>query len=203
MSFSLQDQTQSALTEPSMAAVRAFFTGQSLILVKDTESFVSVYSFHIFTRDGFSMARQIVRPFNRKLLPERLGHEVIDSDHMEISNCWYRTVNCGPLQFPFLIARMKKLMQKHFACEAEIMKRFDRSLPACHQTEHDLLLQFCDNAAKLSQYSWAKAQGLLRRDFPRHVREHIICMDQLVVLYVNTHGELGSCRKTGSCLREF
>ena len=62
MSFSLQDQTQSALTEPSMAAVRAFFAGQALILVKDTESFVSVYSFQIFTRDGFSMARQIVRP---------------------------------------------------------------------------------------------------------------------------------------------
>jgi hemerythrin len=141
------------------------------------------------------MAREIVRPFNRKLLPERLGHEVIDSDHMEISNCWYRAVNCGPLQFPFLIARMKKLMQKHFAREAEIMRYFDRSLPVCHQTEHDLLLRFCDNAAKLSQNSWAKAQGLLRRDFPRHVREHIICMDQLVVLCVNTHGELGLCGK--------
>lgn len=151
--------------------------------------------FQILRRDGFPMAREIVRPFNRKLLPERLGHEVIDSDHMEISNCWYRAVNCGPLQFPFLIARMKKLMQKHFAREAEIMRYFDRSLPVCHQTEHDLLLRFCDNAAKLSQNSWAKAQGLLRRDFPRHVREHIICMDQLVVLCVNTHGELGLCGK--------
>jgi hemerythrin len=90
---------------------------------------------------------------------------------------------------------MKKLMQKHFAREAEIMRYFDRSLPVCHQTEHDLLLRFCDNAAKLSQNSWAKAQGLLRRDFPRHVREHIICMDQLVVLCVNTHGELGLCGK--------
>jgi hypothetical protein len=47
----------------------------------------------------------------------------------------------------------------------------------------------------LSQYGWAKAQRLLRRDFPRHVREHIICMDQLVVLYVNTDGALGTCRK--------
>jgi hemerythrin len=55
---------------------------------------------------------------------------------------------------------MKKLMQKHFAREAEIMRYFDRSLPVCHQTEHDLLLRFCDNAAKLSQNSWAKAQGL-------------------------------------------
>jgi hemerythrin len=151
----------------------------------------------------FPMSREIVRPFSRKLLPERLGHEGIDSDHMEISNCWCLTVNCGPLQFPFLVGRMKKLMQKHFASEAAIMRRFDRSLPPCHQTEHDLLLRFCDDAAKLSQYSWAKAQRLLRRDFPRHVREHIICMDQLVVLYVNTHGELGSCRKTRSRLHDF
>jgi hemerythrin len=148
------------------------------------------------------MAREIVRSFNRRFLPERLGHEAIDSDHMEISDCWYRAVNCGPLQFPFLIARMKKLMQKHFAREAEIMRRFDRSLPVCHQTEHDFLLRFCDNAAKLSEYSWAKAQQLLRHDFPRQVRKHITCMDQLVVLCVNTHGELGSCRKTGSCLQD-
>jgi hypothetical protein len=104
--------------------------------------------FSDLTGDGFSMAQEIVRPFKRKLSPEHLGHEVIDSDHMEISNCWYLAVNCGPLQFPFLIARMKKLMQKHFAREAEIMKRFDRPLPACHQTEHELLLQFCDNAAR-------------------------------------------------------
>lgn len=145
------------------------------------------------------MAREIVRPFNRKLLPARLGHEAIDSDHMEISNCWYRAVNCGPLQFPFLIARMKKAMQKHFARESEIMRRFDRSLPVCHQIEHDLLLHFCDNVAKLSQHSWAKAQVLLRRDFPRRIREHIICMDQLVVLCVNTNGDLGVCRKAKVC----
>ena len=145
------------------------------------------------------MTCEIVRPFNRKLLPERLGHELIDSDHMEISNCWYQVVNCGPLQFPFLIARLKKLMQKHFASEADIMRRLYQSLPVCHQTEHDLLLQFCDNAAKLSQHSWARAQRLLRRDFPRLIREHIICMDQLVVLCVNTHGDIGSCGMTASC----
>lgn len=75
------------------------------------------------------------------------------------------------------------------------MRRFDRSLPGCHQTEHDLLLPFYDNAAKLSEYSWAKARQLLRHDFPATF-VHVICMDRLVVLYVNTHGELGSCRKT-------
>jgi hemerythrin len=85
---------------------------------------------------------------------------------------------------------------KHFARESEIMRRFDRSLPVCHQTEHDLLLQFCDNVAKLSQHSWAKAQVLLRRDFPRRIREYIICMDHRCV---NTNGDLGVCRKAKVC----
>ena len=139
------------------------------------------------------MGNTIVRPFRQKFLPERLGHEVIDSDHMEISNSWFQAVNCVPLQFPFLITRMKKLMQKHFVHEAEIIRHFDRSLPGCHQSEHDALLRFCDNVAKVSQYNWMQAQQLLRRDFPRHIREHIICMDQLLVLCVNTNGEIGSC----------
>jgi hypothetical protein len=40
MSFSLQDQTQSALTEPLMAAVRVFFADQFLTSVKDPEPLV-------------------------------------------------------------------------------------------------------------------------------------------------------------------
>jgi hemerythrin len=139
------------------------------------------------------MASAIVRPFNRKLSPERLGHAIIDSDHMEISNSWFRAVNCVPLQFPFLIARMKKLMERHFACEAEIMKGFGRTLCSCHQKEHDTLLRFCDSVAKVSQYNWALAQFTLRRDFPKQVHEHIICRDQLLVLCVNTNGEIASC----------
>lgn len=135
----------------------------------------------------------IVRPFNRRLLPERLGHAAIDSDHMEMSNWWFRLVNCTPLQFPFLIARMKKLMEKHFAREAEIMKPFDRALCACHQKEHDALLRFCDSAAKISEYDWGLSQTMLRHDFARHIREHIVCRDQLLILCVNTDGEIASC----------
>ena len=76
------------------------------------------------------------------------------------------------------------------------MKRFGNSLPSCHQTEHDLLLRFCESAAKLSQYEWMRAQRILRHDFPRHVQEHIICMDQLVVLIINTNGEIGLCDRS-------
>lgn len=135
----------------------------------------------------------IVRPYNQRLLPERLGHRAIDSDHMEISNWWFRVVNCAPLQFPFLIARLKKLMEKHFACEAEIMKDFGSALCACHQNEHDALLKFCGHTAKISEYNWRLSQALLRRDFPRYIREHIVCRDQLLVICVNTEGEIASC----------
>lgn len=134
-----------------------------------------------------------VRPFNQKLLPECLGHEAIDSDHMEILNWWFRVVNCAPLQFPFMIARLKKLMEKHFAREAEIMNHFDRTLCACHQNEHHALLKFCDSAAKISEYDWSLSQFMLRRDFPRYIREHIVCRDQLLVMCVNTNGEIASC----------
>src|SRR5215472_1125104 len=133
-----------------------------------------------------------MRPFKRRFLPERLGHEIIDSDHIEISNWWFRVVNCAPLQFPFFIVRLKKLMDRHFAHEAEIMRHLGGTLCACHQNEHEALLRFCDNAAKVSQYDWAQARGALRRDFPRYIREHIICRDQLVVLSVNTNGEIVS-----------
>ena len=139
------------------------------------------------------MRSVIVRPFRQRLLPERLGHEVIDSDHMEISDCWFRLVNCAPLQFPFLIARMKRLMEKHFAREAEVMKIFDRTLCVCHQREHDALLRFCDSTAKASSHDWKRSQAMLRHDFPRQVREHIICRDQLLVLCVNTDGGIASC----------
>ena len=190
-----------ALAEPLLASVRAVLhsnfksivvtVSDSLILVKDTQICVcNCLNVKLADRKRLlSMASAITRPFKRKLLPERLGHEVIDSDHMEISKSWFRAVNCVPLQFPFLIARMQKLMGKHFAHEVEIMGRFNSSLPGCHQREHDALLRFCDNVKSVSQYNWAQAQQLLRRDFPRHVREHIICMDQLLVLCVNTNGD--------------
>jgi hemerythrin len=134
------------------------------------------------------MARAIIRPFSRKLRTELLGHGDIDADHVEISDCWFQAVNCTPIQFPFLIARMKKLMVKHFAREDDIMARVDAALCSCHRQEHDMLIGLCDRAARLSKYDWRATQRLLRDEFPKLVREHIICMDQLLVLHLNTCG---------------
>jgi hypothetical protein len=39
--------------------------------------------------------------------------------------------------------------------------------------------------------SWRKARSLLRTDLPRLVREHVISMDQLTVMFINTNGTVG------------
>lgn len=134
------------------------------------------------------MASTIIRPLRRKLRTELLGHDDIDADHVEISDCWFQAVNCTPIQFPFLIARMKKLMVNHFAREDAIMSQAASALCSCHRQEHDMLIGLCDRAARLSKYDWRATQRLLRDEFPKLVREHIICMDQLLVLHLNTCG---------------
>ena len=125
----------------------------------------------------------------KALYPERLGHDQIDSDHLEITTCWSRLVSCQPIQFPFLMARLKRLMRNHFAREQEIMRQHNSTLCACHQQEHENLLGLCDEAARLNESDWRAARSLLKAEFPKRVREHIICMDQLLVLFINTNGD--------------
>jgi hemerythrin-like metal-binding protein len=120
----------------------------------------------------------------------RLGNDVIDSDHMAIADCWLRAVNCDQLRFEFFIARLKKLMREHFDHEVILMDRAGVRLCECHRREHQMLLDLCDRAAALSRHNWRKAQTLLRRKLAKLFREHIICMDQLTVLFINTHGEI-------------
>ena len=55
-----------------------------------------------------------------------------------------------------------------------------------------MLLALCDQASALSLARWRKAQSLLRTELPKLVREHIISMDQLTVLFINTHGEVSA-----------
>ncbi|HEX2654456.1 MAG TPA: hypothetical protein VHN11_12490 [Xanthobacteraceae bacterium] len=131
------------------------------------------------------MAGAIIRPITRKLRTERLGHDAIDADHAEISACWFQAVNCEPIQLPFLIARLKKLMTNHFTREDAIMRHAASSLCSCHRHEHEMLLGLCDRGAKLGESDWRAAQRLLRDEFPKRVHEHIICMDQMLVLHLN------------------
>jgi hemerythrin len=133
---------------------------------------------------------------HRTILPRigklpALGHDAIDLDHSAIADQWFRTASCEEVQFPFFIARLKKLMVDHFDREAALMERAGGDLCKCHRREHQSLLDFCDEARELSGRSWRKTQSLLRNRFPRLVRDHIIYTDQLAVLFINTKGGVG------------
>jgi len=116
----------------------------------------------------------------------QVGHEVIDTDHKIIADGWFRAVNCEPIQFPFLIGRLKKLMKTHFEHETALMQMAGGMLCDCHRTEHQTLLDLCERAAVLSNTNWQRTQSVLRHQFPKLVRSHIACMDQVAVLFINT-----------------
>ena len=117
-----------------------------------------------------------------------LGHEVIDADHRAIADWWLRAVNCEPIQLAFFVARLKKLMRDHFDHEAVLMEWAGGRLCECHRREHQMLLDLCDRVTALSPHNWRKARSLLRTQLPRLVREHIISMDQLAVLFIDANG---------------
>jgi hemerythrin-like metal-binding protein len=127
-------------------------------------------------------------PSARQLLGKnhQVGHDAIDSDHRAMASCWSRTINCDELRFEFLIARLTKLMRNHFDHEAALMEQAGGSLCECHRREHEALLALCDQAAAVSRKNFRAAQSLLRTRLPRLVREHIICMDQLAALFINS-----------------
>jgi hypothetical protein len=43
-----------------------------------------------------------------------LGNADIDSDHLAITEQLRKTIGCAPIQFPYFIARLKKLLRGHF-----------------------------------------------------------------------------------------
>lgn len=131
------------------------------------------------------MANRIARPLLGRR--HRVGHDAIDFDHRAMANCWSQVVTCEQLQFPFFVARLKKLMRTHFDHEAALMAQAGGQLCECHRREHRRLLDVCEEASALSQQNWRKAQSLLRRKLPKLVREHIDSMDQIAVLFINTN----------------
>jgi len=119
-----------------------------------------------------------------------LGHDVIDCDHIAIAKSWFHAAHCEFIQFPFFVARLKKLMQGHFDHEAALMGMAGGSLCCCHRREHQALLEFCDEAAALNQRDPKRASALLRDKFPRLFRTHIIESDSLAVLFIHSNGEV-------------
>jgi hemerythrin len=122
--------------------------------------------------------------------PHLLGHDMIDADHLAIADWWLRTVNCEPIQFEFYQARLKRLMRQHFDHEAMLMEEAGGRMCKCHDLEHQMMLALCERVSALGRSRWQKAQSLLRTELPRLVREHIISMDQLTVLFINSQDKL-------------
>jgi hemerythrin len=118
-----------------------------------------------------------------------LGHDVIDGDHWAIAGGWYRAVNCEQIHFPFLIAQLKKLMRVHFDHEIALMEAAGGMLCECHRQEHQTLLNVCDQATVLSAKNWQRTQSLLRNKFPKLIRNHIACTDQIAVLFINANSK--------------
>lgn len=133
------------------------------------------------------MISRIVRPLIGKQYT--LGHDAIDGDHRAIADGWFRAVNCEPIQLPFLIARLQKLMRVHFDREAALMHSAGGMLCGCHRQEHQTLLDVCDQAAELSGKNWRRTQSLLRSKFPKLIRDHIAFTDQIAVLFINANSK--------------
>lgn len=134
------------------------------------------------------MAERVLRP----LIGPRhvLGHGVIDSEHRTIADWWLRVVVCEPIQFPFFIARLVKLMRNHFDHETELIERAGGVMCECHRREHGMLLALCEQARALSSDDFCKARSLVRHRLPSLMREHISCTDQFTVMFINTNGEI-------------
>jgi hemerythrin len=142
--------------------------------------------------DPSTRARQTVIRSVRPLIGRAhvLGHAVIDADHLAIGEWWLRTVSCEPIQFEFFIARLKRLMRQHFDHEVMLMEEAGGRMCKCHDQEHQMLLALCDRASVLGRSRWQKARSLLRTELPKLVREHIISMDQLTVLFINSQDKI-------------
>jgi hemerythrin len=121
-----------------------------------------------------------------------LGHDVIDSEHAAISNCWFYAVNCPPIEFPLRLARLKKLMAMHFEHESALLAQSGYALCRYHHNEHRMLLELCDQVMTSHERDWKKAQSLLQKKFAKLVREHVITMDQCAVLLIHSNSEIAA-----------
>lgn len=114
----------------------------------------------------------------------RLGHSTIDSDHFAIGGEWLRAMRAEPAALPLHIARLRKLMRRHFESEAALVEEAGVRFCECHRQEHNAMLDVCDDAYFLARRNW-KASQMRLRELPKLVRNHIICMDQIAVLIID------------------
>ncbi len=137
-----------------------------------------------------STARSSIRPLIG--VRDTLGHQLIDADNVAISNCWLRATDCEPIELPFQAARLRKLVRVQFDHEAALIEAIAGELSEPHRREHRSLMDLCDEAYALSAQSWKRARALLRRDFAKLFRNHLVCMDQIAVVIINTASQGGT-----------
>jgi hemerythrin len=126
-----------------------------------------------------------------------LGHAAIDADHFALAARWLECMHCTPIALSFAIARFRRLMREHFAHEAALVEASGHPFCRSHSREHDTMLTLCDEAFDLALRNWRPARSLLRRKLPPLVREHIVTMDQVAVLIINTAADEAVVRQPG------
>jgi hemerythrin len=115
-----------------------------------------------------------------------LGHPAIDDEHFAIGDAWLAAMRCDIIALPFLVARLRKLMRAHFTHEATLVEAVGVPFCWCHHNEHEAMLAVCGEAFSLSERDPRKARRLLRHELRRQLRGHIVTMDQVAVLIINT-----------------
>jgi hemerythrin len=144
-----------------------------------------------------------IRPSRQTLIgnSHALGHAAIDADHFAIADCWLAAMRCAPVALPFHIARLRRLMRRHFEHEAALVEATGTPFCRFHRREHEAMLALCDDAYALADRNWRKARALLRDKLPAAVRGHVISMDQVAVLVINTAAERARAPAPGSSPR--
>lgn len=111
-----------------------------------------------------------------------LGDSAIDASYGSVAEGWFQAVACDRLELPLRIARLKKLLVALHDNERALVARTGGQLCSCHEQAHGALLSACREASAFEPHDWRKAQSLLRHQFRKLFREHMICMDSIMVL---------------------
>lgn len=115
-----------------------------------------------------------------------LGEVVIDGGYRSVAECWWHATTCDELHFPLLNARLRKVLTTLHDNERALVERTGSTLCGCHKEEHEALLTVCREAQDLETCNWRRARSLLRYQFRKLFREHMICMDSVTVLFIRT-----------------
>ena len=117
---------------------------------------------------------------------DALGHQEIDADHLAISDAWLAAMRCAAVALPFHVARLARVMQRHFDHEASLVEATGVPFCWCHHNEHEAMLAVCREALSTCERDPRAARQLLRTRLSGQIRQHVATMDQVAVLIINS-----------------